>query len=252
MTTLPDDADLSGVPDDLNQIVVLDLELPAPRAGFAVRAFRAVAAKVKGRSFADDLEAALKDELGDRVKFWNGWRGKGKAPFAKGRPVAMVLHHTAGAATESTNPKHKGNQTGANNGVVRYVSNHPEFDVPCSNFCLDRDGTVYVMCSNWTYHAGKGSFRGKEPWDDLGVPSDSGNTFMLGVEIVSKGRVDDFTAAQWESLADLAVAVSRAARWKRDTSTRRLPRHKDYAGNRKVDIRASNNKVQQKIRHYRG
>ena len=200
-------------------------------------------------AYADDLAVALKEELGDRVKFYSGWRTRGKGDFAPGRPVAMVLHHTAGAATDSTDPRHPGNQTGANNGVVKYVANHPQYDVPCSNFCLDRDGTVYLMCAKWTYHAGVGSFRGS-PWSILGVPDNSANSYCLGVEIVSKGLKDDLTAAQWESLAGLALAVSRASRWKCNTSTLRLPRHKDWAPTRKVDIKASNAKVQTQIRKY--
>lgn len=202
-------------------------------------------------AYADDLQKALKEELGPKVKFWSGWRNRGKGPFPKGRPVAMVLHHTAGAATTSKDRNHPGNQTGANNGVVRYVSNHPAYGVPCSNFCLDRDGTVYVMCANWTYHAGEGSFRGTQ-WEPLGVPDDSGNSWMLGVEIVSKGtsHKDDFTVAQWKSLAALARAVSRASGWKGDTSTLRLPRHKDWAGRRKVDIKATNAQVQEHLRRY--
>jgi hypothetical protein len=198
-------------------------------------------------AYADDLERALKRELGPKVKFWKGWRGKGKGPFRR-RPVALILHHTAGAATESTLARAPGNQTGANNGVVKYVANHPAFDVPCSNFCLDRDGTVYVMCANWTYHAGVGSFRGTR-WASLGVPDNSANSVCLGVEIVSKGLKDDLTEAQWASLAALARACASASRWKGDTSTLRLPRHRDWT-RRKVDVKASNVKVQQKIKQY--
>jgi hypothetical protein len=201
-------------------------------------------------AYADKLQAALKRELGPKVKFWKGWRTRGKGDFGRGKPVAMILHHTAGAATSSTNPRNPGNRTGANNGVVRFVANHPDFGVPCSNFCLDRDGTVYVMCAEWTYHAGKGDFTGTR-WASLGVSKNGGNTAMLGVEIVSKGQVDDLTEAQWKSLAALARAVSKASGWKGDTSTLRLPRHRDYAPTRKPDIKASNAKVQQKLRQYK-
>ncbi len=199
-------------------------------------------------AYADKLAVALKRELGGKVKFWTGWRTRGKGDFGRGRPVGMILHHTAGAATSSMNPRHPGNRTGANNGVVRYVANHPDFGVPCSNFCLDRDGTVYVMCAEWTYHAGLGSFRGTR-WAPLGVPDGSANSYMLGVEIVSKGLSDDLTEAQWKSLAALARACADASGWP-DTSTLRLPRHRDWAPKRKVDIKASNAKVQQKIRQY--
>lgn len=203
-------------------------------------------------SFPDQLEAALRKELGPKVKFWRGWKtrkpiGDWRGPGRK--PVALVLHHTGGAATASTRPDHAGNKTGANNGQVRFVSNHPTYGMPCSQFCLDRDGTVYVFTPYPVYHAGTGSFAGKVPWSRLAVPKDSGNTFMLGVEIVSKGATDDLTEAQWKSLAALARACATAAGWD-SVGTLHLPRHKDYAGPRKVDLRASNVRIRAKLAEY--
>ena len=188
--------------------------------------------------FPSRLKRALNKHLGpDRVVFMPHWNkdytGKWLGP--NGFPMALLLHHTAGAATESTDPRAKGNQRGANKGIVNYVQNH--FKVPAANFTLDRDGTVYVHAALPVWHAGLGSFRGKAPWNILSIPENQGNRYMLGVEIVSKGRKKDFTKAQKESLALLQEACGVAAKWpklKRRSKVRH-PRHKDWT-DRKIDI----------------
>ena len=183
------------------------------------------------------LKRALDKHLPGKVVYFPKWRSNytGRWMGAGHKPVALLLHHTAGAATESTDPKAKGNQKGANDGVINYVQHH--FKVPAANFTLDRDGTVYVHAANPVWHAGKGSFRNKSPWDILGIGDDMGNRFMLGVEIVSKGKKKDFTKAQKDSLKQLQEACGVAAGWpelKRRAKVRR-PRHKDWT-NRKIDI----------------
>ena len=182
----------------------------------------------------------LRRNLDKNVKklvYMDGWRKNytGEWLGEKKRPVALMLHHTAGAATDSTNPANKGNLKGANAGIINYIQNH--FPVPAANFTLDRDGTVYVHAANPVWHAGKGSFTGKKPWDILGIPRDQGNRYMLGVEIVSKGLKKDFTKAQIEALKGLQEACGAAADWpelKRRSKIRR-PRHKDWTA-RKIDI----------------
>lgn len=184
--------------------------------------------------FATDLNTALRRRLPGRVKYLKGWRGKSRGIDWAGptdRPVALVIHHTAGAATSSTDPRHKGNQSGANNGVVNFVQNH--YQVPAANFTLDRDGTVYVHSAWPVWHAGLGSFRGVHPYRDLGIPDNAGNDWMLGVEVVSKGLDRDFTEAQKVSLGALANACKDAAGW--GGFYRRLPNHRTWAPTRKVD-----------------
>jgi hypothetical protein len=198
-------------------------------------------------SFSRELKKSLDAHLGTRVRYMRNWTkdytGAWRGP--SGYPVALVLHHTAGAATDSTDPRHPGNKTGANNGVVNFVQNH--YKVPAANFTLDRDGTVYVHAANPVWHAGLGSFQGKPPWSSHGIPNNDGNRWMLGVEIVSKGRKKDYTKAQIESLVALIEACKDAAEWPH-TGTRFLPRHKDWAGRRKVDIVYENAEVQEWLR----
>lgn len=189
-------------------------------------------------TFADRLEAALLERLGERkVVFLQGWdkRPRGITWRRKGKPVALMAHHTAGAATESTNPSNPGNRRGANAGVISFVQNH--YKVPAANFTLDRDGTVYVHCAYPVWHAGRGSFKGVKRFARLNIPDDAGNDYMMGVEIVSKGRKRDFTALQKQSFGQLANAVKDAAGWK--GFYMRLPNHKTWAPRRKVDTRYS-------------
>ena len=195
-------------------------------------------------AFHDDLKAAL-DASGLRVTYMDGWTKKNwyrDGWAGSGKPVALILHHTAGAATSSTDPKNAGNQHGANDDQIRYVNRHPQYNMPCSAFTLDRDGCVYVNAAYPCYHAGDGSFRGTQ-WSSLGVPDGSANSYCLGVECVDKGQDLTFTQAMKDSLGLLAKACAKASGWK-NTSTLYLPRHKDWAPTRKVDIKYSNDAVQ--------
>ena len=187
-------------------------------------------------TWAKVLEVALRQRLGDKVVFIDDWDKVRRKPWPrKGVPLALMVHHTAGAATDSRNPNHPGNKKGANAGVIKYVQNH--FEVPAANFTLDRDGTVYVHSAWPVWHAGRGSFKGVKPYERLGISDNLGNDYMLGVEVVSKGLKRDFTRAQKQSLGKLANACKDAAGWKGFFA--RLPNHRTWAPNRKIDSRYS-------------
>ena len=186
--------------------------------------------------FDEHLEKALDKRLPGQVVYMKGWRKVQRMDWPrKGAPVALMVHHTAGAATTSRNPKNPGNQKGANDGIINFVQNH--FKVPASNFVLDRDGTVYVCTAFPCWHAGRGSFKGVKRFNRLRIPDDMGNDYMLGVEVVSKGHRRDFTQAQKESLGKLANACREAAGWK--GFWMRLPNHRTWAPRRKIDSRYS-------------
>lgn len=196
--------------------------------------------------FTIRLERQLKKRLPGRVVFMKDWKKQRSGRWASYNrmPVALMLHHTAGARTDSTSPSHPGNLTGANQGIVNYIQNN--FRVPIANFTLDRDGTVYVHSAYPVWHAGVGSFRKKSPWDLFSIPDDRANSYVLGVEIMSKGRKKDFTKAQIRSLKALQQASGIAARWPeaKRLATIRHPRHRDWT-ERKIDILYSQDEVNQ-------
>jgi hypothetical protein len=68
---------------------------------------------------------------------------------------------------------------------------------------------------------------------------------MLGVEIMSKGLREDFTAAQKDSLKYLLLACADASGWEYPRGAKSLirrPRHKDWT-TRKIDILYSQDEV---------
>ena len=200
-------------------------------------------------AYSDDLRAALLARLGSqRTVFLRDWvKNYTGAWKPSGRPLGLMLHHTAAAATSSTDPAAAGNQRGANNGTINYIQNH--YRVPAANFTLDRDGTVYVHAAFPVWHAGEGTFRGKEPWSQLGVPNDSANRYLLGVEVMSKGQTKDFTRAQKESLALLIQACSDCSPDWEPLWLKNRPRHKDWT-TRKIDILYTNDEVKAWIDAY--
>ena len=182
--------------------------------------------------FADDLKAALLKQFPrEQVVFVKGWRKRGDEWLTSNkRPEACLHHHTAGAATSSTDPKAKGNQKGDNAGVVSWVINAGDSHA-WANMCLDRDGTVYVIGSKAQWHAGLGDFAGTR-WSSLQARKDLGNRYLFGVEIVSKGQKKDLTKAQKKAMAKIDVALREAGQW--GGFSKRLMNHKDWTS-RKSD-----------------
>ena len=174
-------------------------------------------------AYADDLKRELRTYVGGPAacKFMKGWRKRntGRWGYHTGKPVALVVHHTAGVGK----------------GVPAYV-HHASTSVPYANFCIDRQGKLWVMAAGPVWHAGRGDFRsyGKR-WARYDIPKDAGNRYMLGVEMESWGKSKDFTQEQKETLGKLARACAEASGWA--DYTYRLPRHKDWAGPRKVDTK---------------
>lgn len=192
--------------------------------------------------FEDHLKNALLENFPkDRITFVKGWRkrntGNWRGP--KGMPVALVHHHTAGARTDSKDPDHPGNKKGANSGVVNYCIQKNN-SVPYCNFVADRDGHLYVLAAGPVWHAGLGDFPKRSRFAKLRVPRNQGNSYMAGVEIVSKGLKRDFTKMQLDCIDRLNVSLLEATGWK--GFWRRTPNHKSWAPKRKIDTRYSDHK----------
>jgi len=184
-------------------------------------------------AFDDDLKAALRKHFPkEQVKFAKGWRTRGDNwQTPNGRPVASMHHHTAGAATSSTDPAAKGNQTGDNAGVVNWCIAPGQSHGWCNAVC-DRDGTIYIVGAKAQWHAGLGTVSGSH-WSSLPVKQNMGNVAFFGTEIVSKGTKKDLTKAQKKAMAKLNVALREACGW--NGFKYRILNHKDYAPARKND-----------------
>jgi hypothetical protein len=200
-------------------------------------------------TFAAKLHTALLDQLGkDWVIFMPSWDHQRRCPWQgpMSVPSAMVIHHTAAAATDSTNPTNPGNRKGANAGVIEYIQH--KFEVPAANCTLDRDGRVYVHSAYPVWHAGLGSFTGKKPWSQLRIPDNQGNDYMAGVEVMSKGIKKDWTVHQQDSLVFLLRSWRDAADWD-NVGLLRRPRHRDWTS-RKIDPVYSNTEIGAMITRY--
>ena len=79
---------------------------------------------------ADKFKKAL-DSSGLDIEWMSGWKntwhGMSKWRGKNGNPVALMLHHTAGASTESVDSSHKGNKCSADEGQKKFVHRHPSF-----------------------------------------------------------------------------------------------------------------------------
>ena len=204
-------------------------------------------------TWLEDFEHAMTEAPFQKVKWWSGWEktwhGMTKWKGPKGRPVALMLHHTAGASTTSKDLDHHGNKCSADDGQAKYVNRHPSYNSPCSQFTIRRCGQLDINTANPCYHAGSGKFTSK-PWTQFNIPADSANSYLMGVEIVSKGQKDDLTAAQWNTLGELYAALGNICHWEKwDEGWIRkyTPRHKDWTS-RKIDIQASRDKTEEKIK----
>jgi hypothetical protein len=188
-------------------------------------------------TYARTIRQALTHRLGaDNVVFLKGWAEQHRGIYWQGPggvPQALMVHHTAAAATDSTRSSDPGNRDSANIGIVKYINSH--WNAPASNFVLMRSGRVYVCTVQPCWHSGVGTFNGKPPFDELEIPPNRFADYGMGVEVVSKGLKEDFTAAQRKNLGLLANAVRDSAGWY--GFVKRLPNHRTWAGPRKVDTR---------------
>ena len=176
-------------------------------------------------AYSDSLKSALVSRLGkDKVEFRSKWAKQMAWKWNGGKPVGIMLHHSAGVGA----------------GVIDYIDNGA--GVPAANFSIARDGKVVCHTAYPCYHAGVGSFTGKKPWSVWNIPPDGANRFMLGVEVIDKGQAKTFTEAQKKSLALLIAACSdTVADWE-PVWLKNRPQHKDWTG-RKVDLKYTNTEV---------
>jgi hypothetical protein len=148
-----------------------------------------------------------------RVKEVSGWRTRGR-PYSFS-PRGVIFHHTASNAAGGSAP-----------ALGTVVDGRPDIGLPgpLCNVLVGRDGTVFVVAAGYANHAGEGG-----PW--RGVPQNSGNAYLIGVEVENNGIGEPWSPKVLQTcdvvFATLLLGLRRRARW--------LCGHKEWAPTRKID-----------------
>lgn len=142
-------------------------------------------------------------------RYRRNWKNPNIAGKGTFNPKYVILHHTAGLNS------------------LNYIESGTTYaPVPAANFLINKDGTVEVISSYKTYHAGLGG-----PYKD--VPKNDMNSYSFGIEVESLGRVQDFTDAQTYALAALTRGLLDAM----DEPYTNALNHKTWSSTGKVDTR---------------
>lgn len=112
---------------------------------------------------------------GVEVKKVDGWESRGHEGTFD--PRGVLEHHTASA-------------TGSDAPAIHTVTfGRPDLPGPLCNFLVSRSGIVYFIASGRAYHAGLGGpFRG--------IPLNSGNSYLWGIEIENNGVGEKYPGHQ--------------------------------------------------------
>lgn len=156
------------------------------------------------------MEAALRTN-GLRVREVKGWKSRGRPGSFS--PRGAMFHHTASGRSG-------GNAPGL--GVV--VNGRPGINGPLCNILVARDGTVHLVAAGRANHAGKGG-----PLH--GIPEDSGNAHLIGVEVENDGVKEPWSKELLQACDVVFATLLLGLRRKSDF----LVGHKEWAPNRKID-----------------
>jgi len=104
------------------------------------------------------------------------------------------------------------------------VEGRPGINGPLCHILVARDGAVYLVAAGRANHAGKGG-----PWQ--GIPQDSGNAYLIGVEVENDGVGEPWSSELLQAcdvvFATLLLGLRRKSDW--------LCGHKEWAPDRKID-----------------
>jgi N-acetylmuramoyl-L-alanine amidase CwlA len=191
------------------------------------------------------FEKAVKNAGIPRVIFEDGWNDPKICPFGVSPSAGLVLHHTANGGAKGNAPS------------LYWCLNNTYAPVRAAHFLIGRDGTVHVLSGRGSYHAGAGRVEGGMKVGDTWIPSSSGNKYLVGIEIESKGTdpstraaessVDGITRAQVKSTIKLTSAMIDLMGVGVDT----VIRHADWAPRRKNDVLQPLSWWRRRIRRYR-
>lgn len=155
---------------------------------------------------------------GLQVRAVKGWRTRGR-PFDFA-PRGVIFHHTASNANGGNAP-----------ALGICVSGKSDVPGPLCNVLVGRDGTVILIAAGRANHAGLGG-------PLRGIPQDSANSFLAGVEVENNGLSPEQPQGPGEAwsrdlrdtcdlvFATLLVGLGRRSSW--------LFGHKEWT-DRKID-----------------
>lgn len=165
-----------------------------------------------------------------------GWKTRGYAGWGLYGVRGVLHHHTATgrAAFASSNMP----------TLNLLVNGRSDLPGPLCNLGFGRDGTVYVIAAGWANHAGRGHA--------AGIPADSGNGWLVGIEAESSGVPPyDWTPDQLRVWPYLGAAIEAAYLMALPPDMRLQLGHREYSSEGKIDpagvsmdeLRASINRV---------
>jgi hypothetical protein len=144
-----------------------------------------------------------------------GWQSRARSSggFDGNRPWCIMWHHTA-------------SDTSAENDVNYICFGSP--DSPIANLYLDRDGNVWVCAGGATNTNGKG---GPLAMSRGTVPTDSMNTYAIGIEAANNGVGQEWPNYQ----VDVYLAINNALAYAYGLAITDLSTHEHWSPGRKID-----------------
>ena len=136
------------------------------------------------------------------VEYFEGWDSQAIDPFGVSPSMGIIAHHTANGGAQGNSPS------------VPWQVRNEYWPIRAAHCNIGRNGVVTILAARGAYHAGAG---GPITLSSGQVAKDTGNRYLYGVEIESKGTsasttakvtdVDGVTPEQVESFTRLACAL---------------------------------------------
>lgn len=178
-------------------------------------------------SVVDDKLIRQLRNKGVKVRTVKGWRSRGVAGTFK--PKGVLVHHTGSAKGSGASPAL---------GIVTH--GRSDLDGPLSQIHLSRTAVVTIVAAGRANHAGLGG-----PHE--GIPKDSGNPYLVGIEAENNGIGEDWSPKMIKVYAITCALLLRKMR----RTNRMCFGHKEWTS-RKIDPANVNmNKFRERIRSFR-
>ncbi|TEX50932.1 MAG: hypothetical protein B7C55_08250 [Actinomycetales bacterium mxb001] len=167
---------------------------------------------------AAEFKKALKKHAVNAT-YYEGWDSTTIDPFGVSPSMGIIAHHTANGGARGNNPS------------VPWQVRNDFWPIRAAHCNIGRDGLVTVLAARGAYHAGAG---GPITMKSGTIAKDTGNRYLYGIELESKGTsasttakvtdTDGITPEQVESFTRLCVALCELM----DIDEKSICRHADW------------------------